>query len=217
MFDRSGDLIVSGPFGVRRWPVTFDAARGLLDIGPSRLLALPAGHGEIAADDSGRIVAKANHNYAYVTTPDGTKRFGPLNDCRTVAVSPDGKWLATGTHTTSRGAQVWRIADLAKVAEFPIDRGTAVIFSPDGKWLMTTSAPCQLWEVGTWRKANQVGDGRGCFSPDGRLITVQGASRLIRLVETETGRTLARLESPGLCRGWPALQPGRVAAGCVHA
>jgi eukaryotic-like serine/threonine-protein kinase len=207
MFDRSGDLIVSGSFGVRRWPVHLDAARGLLDIGPSHPLPLPAGDCEIAADDSGRIVAKATHNYAYVTTPDGTKRFGPLNDCRTVAVSPDGKWLATGTHVASRGAQVWRIADLAKVAEFPIDRGTPVVFSPDGKWLMTMSVPCQLWEVGAWRKANQVGDGRGGFSPDGRLMTVQGTNRLIRLVETETGRTLARLESPDLCRGWPVFSP----------
>ncbi len=207
MVDPSGDLIVSGPLGVRRWPIAFDAARGVLDIGPSRLLTLPAGYCEIATDDSGQIVAVAHHNYAYVATPLGTKRFGPLNDCRTVAVSPDGKWLATGTHTTSQGAQVWRIADLAKDAEFPIDRGTVVVFSPDGKWLMTTSAPCQLWEVGSWRKANQVGDGRGCFSPDGRLMAVQGTSRLIRLVETETGRTLARLESPGLWRGWPLFSP----------
>ena len=32
-------------------------------------------------------------------------------------------------------------------------------------------------------------------------------ARLIRLVETETGRTLARLESPDLCRGWPVFSP----------
>ena len=31
---------------------------------------------------------------------------------------------------------------------------------------------------------------------------------MIRLVETETGRTLARLESPDLCtRGWPTFSP----------
>jgi serine/threonine protein kinase/WD40 repeat protein len=206
MFDPSGDLIASGPFGVRRWPIALDAARGRLEIGPSRRLALPAGFCGIATDESGRLVAAAHNDYANVMTPDGTKRFGPLNDCRTVAVSPDGKWLATGTHTTSQGAQVWRIADLAKVAELPIGRGAMVSFSPDGKWLMT-SAPCQLWEVGTWRKAKQFGDGRGCFSPDGRLMALQGTSRLIRLVETETGRALARLESPDLCRGWIVFSP----------
>ncbi len=69
------------------------------------------------------------------------------------------------------------------------------------------SAPSQLWEVGTWRMARQIGDEHGCFSPDGRLIAVQGVSRLIRLVETDTGRTLARLESPDLCRGWPVFSP----------
>ena len=40
-------------------------------------------------------------------------------------------------------------------------------------------------------------------SPDGG----PDASRVIRLVETETGRTLARLESPDLCRGWPVFSP----------
>ena len=84
-------------------------------------------------------------------------------------------------------------------------------FSPDGKWLMTGSPPCRLWEVGTWREQRQIGGVGGCFSPDGRLMVVQDASRVIRLVETETGRTLARLESPDLCAcaGRPSAPTGR--------
>ena len=97
------------------------------------------------------------------------------------------------------GVQVWRIPDGTEVAELPIDGGTGVLFSPDGKWLMTTSAPCRLWTVGTWREARQIGGEGRCFSPDGRLVVVQDASKVLRLVETETGRTLARLESPDLC------------------
>ena len=73
---------------------------------------------------------------------------------------------------------------------------TAVEFSPDGKWLLTVGSPCRLWEVGTWRKARQLGGTGLCFSPDGRLVVVVDASKVIRLVETETGRTIARLESP---------------------
>ena len=112
--------------------------------------------------------------------------IGPLDDCRGVAVSPDGRWLATGTHIESRGAQVWSIPDFKKVAELPIDHGTWVDFSPDGKWLITTSAPCRLWEVGTWREVRQIGGDFGCFSSDGRLMAVQDAGRVIRLVETES-------------------------------
>ena len=64
---------------------------------------------------------------------------------------------------------------------------------------MTSTSPCRLWAVGTWREARQIGGDGLCFSPDGRLVVVQDASKVIRLVETETGRTLARLESPDLC------------------
>ena len=38
-----------------------------------------------------------------------------------------------------------------------------------------------------------------CFSPDSRLVALLDASRIIRLVEAETGRVIARLESPDPC------------------
>ena len=53
----------------------------------------------------------------------------------------------------------------------------------------------------------RIGDAGGCFSPDGRLIVVHDASKVMRLVETETGRTLARLESPEPSVGWPVFSP----------
>ena len=99
MFEPSGDLITSGSMGVQRWPIQLDAGRGEFRIGPPRPLPLPAGHGGIAEDRSGRIVAKADRDYAYVATPERTIRVGPLDDCRCVAVSPDGQWLATGSHS----------------------------------------------------------------------------------------------------------------------
>ena len=135
---------------------------------------------------------------AHVLTPERAIQVGPLDDCRSVAVSPDGEWLATGNHQVG-GARVWRIRDAAEVAKPPIDGGTGVIFSPDGKWLMTTSPPCRLWTVGTWREARQIGGHGLCFSPDGRMVIVVDPSRVLRLVEIETGHTLARFESPDLC------------------
>jgi serine/threonine protein kinase/WD40 repeat protein len=200
MFERSGDLITSGSIGVNRWPIRLDPGRGEFRLGPPVRLPLPASLCGIDEDRSGRIVALADHGLVFVATPERTIPVGPLDDCRSVAVSPDGQWLATGTHAASHGAQVWRIRDATKVAELPIDYGTGVLFSPDGKWLMTQSSPCRLWEVGTWREAkHKIGGVGWCFSPDGRLVVVQDASRIIRLVETETGRTLAQLESPDRC------------------
>ena len=102
MFEPSGDLITNGVD--RRAAVAGSPRpdRGEFRIGPPRRLRLPASLGGIARDRSGRIVAKANHNYAYVATPERTIRVGPLDDCRGVAVSPDGQWLATGSFRARR-------------------------------------------------------------------------------------------------------------------
>ena len=171
MFDPSGDLITNGSMGVQRWPIQLDTDRGDFRIGPPRQLRLPASLGGIAGDRSGRIVAKANFNYAYVATPERTIRVGPLDDCRGVAVSPDGQWLATSSHALG-GAQVWRITDGAKVAELSIDGATVVSFSPDGKWLVLGNPRRSLWEVGTWREVQQITRRQSRFLPrrpaDGR-------------------------------------------------
>jgi eukaryotic-like serine/threonine-protein kinase len=198
MFEPSGDLITSGSMGVQRWPIQLDTDRREFRIGPPRQLSLPASLGGIAEDRSGRIVAKANHNYAYVATAERTIRVGPLDDCRTVAVSPDGQWLATASHQGG-GAQVWRITNGTKVAELPGDGASLVSFSPDGKWVIAGAHRLRLWEVGIWREVRQITEVGRYFSPDGRLTVVVEPSRVIRLVEIETGRTLARLASPDLC------------------
>jgi eukaryotic-like serine/threonine-protein kinase len=196
MFDPSGDLVTSGTVGVYRWPIRFDLERRQIDIGPPRPLRLPAGRCAIGMDRSGRIVAKADSSFAYIATPAGMSRVGPLNDCRSVSVSPDGQWLATGTHVESHGVQIWRLSDRSKIQELPVDYGTGVEFSGDGKWLMTIDPPCRLWEVGTWRAAAEIGDRAGCFSPDCRLVAVWDMSNRVRLMEIKSGRTLARFESP---------------------
>ena len=122
----------------------------------------------------------------------------PLDDVRGVAVSPDGEWLATSSHSIG-GVRLWRTSDGTEVFKLPIEHGATVRFSADGRWLLTGASPCRLWAVGTWQEARQVGGAGLCFSADSRMVAVQDPSRIIRLVETTTGRTLARLESPDLC------------------
>ncbi|HZW34975.1 MAG TPA: tetratricopeptide repeat protein, partial [Isosphaeraceae bacterium] len=198
MFESSGELLTSGVAGVLRWPVRLDPDRHEFRTGPPQQLPLPATVDGIAEDHSGRTVALAYYKTCHVLTPQGPLQVGPLDDCRHVALSPDGQWLATGSHGKN-GFQVWRLRDVTQVAH-PVTEGFGYVrFSPDGKWLMTWMSPCRLWEVGTWREARQIGGIGHGFSPDGRLLIVQDATKAIRLVESETGRILARFESPDLC------------------
>ena len=110
LFEASGDLLTfsTRSLGVQRWPVKLDPNRREFRIGPPRQLPLPPAGG--AEDRAGRIVATAYRDHALVSTPERTIRVGPLDDCRYVAVSPDGQWLATGSHFIN-GAQVWHIPD----------------------------------------------------------------------------------------------------------
>ncbi len=208
LFEESGDLLTSGSLGVWRWPVKVDTDRGVVQIGPPGRLHLPPGDCEIAEDRQGRIVAEANHTYVTILTPQRTFKVEPLEDARSVALSPDGQWLGTASHAAG-GVHIWRISDGSEVVKLPAVPNGGVRFSPDGKWLLTSAAPCRLWAVGTWLEARQVG-GRGlCFSPDGRLLAVMDDSKIIRIVETETGRTVARLESPDLCAAeYASFSPG---------
>jgi WD40 repeat protein len=198
MFEASGDLLTSGSTGVLRWPVRLDSERNEFRIGPPSRLPFPVGDCWIAEDRQGRTVAMAHRTFACVITGEQNMRVGPLDDCRYVAVSPDGEWLATGSHNAS-GAQVWRVRDGARVTELPVTGPVRVAFSPDGKWLMTSTAPCQLWAVGTWQKKEPIGGEGRCFSPNGRLVVVMDADNALRLVEASSGRSVARLESPDSC------------------
>jgi eukaryotic-like serine/threonine-protein kinase len=202
MFEPSGNLLTRGTSGFWRWPVRLDCNRGEFHIGPPTRLPLSNANNEIDEDRSGQILALADHGSAHVITPERTFRVGPLHDCRYVAVSPDGQWVATGTHAgpgVESEARVWRVSDQEQVANLPLTGSVSVFFSPDGKWLMTANSPCRLWAVGRWALERRIGGVGHCFSPDGRLIMVQDAERVLLLIELESGRTVARLESPDSC------------------
>ena len=106
MFEASGDLITSGATSAcsgGRSGSTWTAVNSA----SARRVGCPCRRDTagLTEDRSGRIVAMADNRYAYVATPERTIRVGPLDDCRGVAVSPDGQWLATINHLLP-GAQV---------------------------------------------------------------------------------------------------------------
>ena len=98
IFEQTGDLLTSGTIGVWRWPIQLDPERTEFRIGPPRRLPFTSQSGMIAEDRLGQVLALANRNRADLQISGSMTRIGPLDDCRSVAVSPDGEWLATGSH-----------------------------------------------------------------------------------------------------------------------
>jgi WD40 repeat protein len=132
-----------------------------------------------------------------------------------LAFSPDGETLATGTDqgvvrlwdaatgrervtlpTLLKGLEVVQEKPDGSVVSRPPSRVTGLVFSPDGKTLVTAGANVRLWEVATGHQAARL---RGtvsyldalAFSPDGRLLAAAGRGRSIRVWDAATGEELA--------------------------
>src|SRR5262249_14436529 len=155
---------------------------------------------------------------ALVLRPGEKRSFplGPQNDVRSCAVSPDGRWVATGTHglREGAGARVWDAQEGKHVADLPMNSFTGVLFSPDGKWLLTTGGGFHLWAVGSWQEGpalgGPAGPGGGAFSADGKLLALEGAPGVVRLVLPDSGREIAPADGRGAdAPETQRLHPGR--------
>ncbi len=210
-FHKSIGWITSGWSGLMHWPIQSDVARAdLLRVGPPKILTPGlesfCAHYAAASADAG-VIAVPDGRFATVIhrgRPEGRLKLGPKYDLRTAAVSPDGRWVATCSHFSdgrSRSTRIWD-ADTGRLAhELSLVGSTGAQFSPDGRWLVTTQwglINTQFWEVGTWQPGRRFEEGL-VFSPDthGRLVALSGrVFGVVRLVELDTGREVARLTGP---------------------
>src|SRR5205814_1692179 len=158
----------TGSAGLVRWPVKPDpTAPGLLRIGPPHKLAVSGPVCHVAASRDGRVIAVSQWqggSILHADRPDQPVPFGPHGDARYVAVSPDGVWVATGSHTGT-GVKIWDARSGECKKELPVDH-SGVGFSPDGKWLATAGDGPRLWAVGSWQEGPRIGGVQFAFSPD---------------------------------------------------
>src|SRR5262249_50579740 len=196
---------------VLRWPIQTDPAdRNKRRVGPPQRMALPTTRDRLGSSPDVNLIAFPNYNRGALLWQRAANRtlpLGPQNDVRTCAVSPDGRWVATGTHghREGSGAKVWDAQSGQHVRDLPIAGGSAVGFSPDSKWLLTSGGGgARIWRTGTWQEGPPLGSGDfGIFTPDGELLALEEAPSVVRLVRTATGKEVARLTAPEQTRLGP--------------
>jgi hypothetical protein len=207
-FESSGALLTSGSVGLLRWPIQRDLAiPNLLRIGPPEKLALPS-RGNIAASADGRVLASAGSRTTgsrglvwHRDMPAPPLQLPFHEDPRNIGISPDGQWVATGSHFGTN-VIISSARTGERVKELPVEGGSFVRFSPDGRWLATTGGRCRLWNIASWNEGAYIGGTEVAFSPDNKLIAVETGHGIIRLVDPETGQDYARLEDPNQERSY---------------
>ena len=201
-------LITSGIDGAARWPIvqTGDTIR----IGPRQSVHPAAAAALLHAARSregGKIaMVMANAGQAQVIdllNPDKIITLGPHSGMRHISMNPEGTLVATGTWE-GVDVRIWDVASGGLVHEIPVP-GANVQFSPDGKWLITGGAEYQLWETAKWRPGPPIPAesknypwGVMAFDRDSQVLAIAFGRYAVRLLEVNTGRTLADFEAPAL-------------------
>jgi serine/threonine protein kinase/WD40 repeat protein len=203
-FEPSGALLTCGVSGLLRWPVAIDPATDQRRYGPPERLYPSTNFECHGASAKGRVLAIPNYSDGAIVLhrdENRTVALGKQEDVRNCAVSPDGRWVATGSHWLHEGAGAkgWDARTGDHVADLPVAGQCCVAFSLDGQWLATGGGGVRLWEVGTWRPGPIVSGPNHtnfAFACDGRLLAVQDDPGIVRLVVPKTGKELARLTAP---------------------
>jgi WD40 repeat protein len=122
-------------------------------------------------------------------------RQGHVDMLNAVAVSPDGRILASAGH--DRVVKLWDLAGRRVVRSLIAHTATirGLSFSPDGRTLASGSADgtIVLWDAGSGAELRALhGDAysfwRIQFSPDGRTLAAGGQGGLVKLWDVATGK-----------------------------
>jgi WD40 repeat protein len=205
--------LVASDNGVREWNLDdprSESQAGKIAFRSSRSICqTPAG--EIGLSRRNSVLTYfAEHDLHITSLVDGRDRV--LRDVgagwMSSALSENGTLLALNVGTTTAAqktmpVKVFDLGDLKQVKEIPQEFCGRSAFSPDHRWLMVGDHfEYRLWDTATWRSCyaipkTAVGTwGFLAFSQDSSMVAVALERDLVHLVETASGRFLARLEPP---------------------
>lgn len=169
---------------------------------------------QLASTDTGELLQAVgdtmrllNHDYEPIQSIVGVEGDIPAS----IVISPDGRWVACDPYYTPNF-----FASDAKtgeqVAKFSCYDGTQAVlcFSPDSQILAACDEDgCRLFSTDSWQLQRTIpheeaGIGAVTFSPDSQLMAI-GEYSFVKLVETGSGKLLARLKGPRETQRKPAV------------
>jgi WD40 repeat protein len=206
-FSPSGEIALYGPQGLFLRPLRA-AADGGVELGTAADLGLKANDYPppvaFSADGNRMAVAKGGREMAVLDRRSKEwKSLGPNLTAARAQLSPDGRWLLTGSAPLGTMV-IWDTTTGQQEHKLPgamVPRG---VFSPDGRRLVVSGDRWyRSWDVGTWRPAAAwplarpaAVPGPAAFTPDSRHLALLLQPERLDLVSAETGEPWLALEAP---------------------
>jgi len=129
--------------------------------------------------------------------------FPAFAGTETLALSPDARWLATGSRS-DRTIRVWDVASHKVTTNLAVGYQQRSAFSSDGRWFVATGERFDMRQAGTWKPAPplQFGEqrpilGAVAFSPDSRMLAIVVNRFEVHLFDLKTFSPLGVLRPPG--------------------
>jgi len=204
----AGELLAGGWNGLSAWTIGTWERRELLKDEVVQAVALSQG-GRWLATGGDRLRLWERDGGGWRPVAERERRFKVWHNARTLAFSPDGKWLATATGESWAnrcGMELWSVPELERRENFPAGPGDVVTltFSPDGNHVVAGcwNGLIRAWEIGSGREVETGMRVQGfvtelVFSPDDPEVFAMVASdRTVRLWNFRTREQLVAMHGP---------------------